>query len=164
MKLEDEEKTETEAETRVCNVQEVMELERLRLQRAERTKQREMDKSRVYKIHGQLRITAVCGNKLPALDSNGLSDPYLRLIVAGKTFKTSVRHKTLEPVWNEEFVWADVAMDDVLHVLAYDADALRGLFSIFVWFVLSFLSVEPLSLSVCDFLRDFKLMVPWLAR
>jgi hypothetical protein len=40
------------------------------------------------------------GRDLPAMDNNGLSDPYCRILVAGqKACKTSIIKKSLNPKW-----------------------------------------------------------------
>ena len=61
-----------------------------------------------------LSITVISATELAAADSNGLSDPYVSLTIqdsSGTTGgshlskKTNVMKKTLNPVWNENFVF-----------------------------------------------------------
>eukprot|EP00210_Caulerpa_lentillifera_P008307 g7927.t1 len=42
--------------------------------------------------------------QLPSMDLNGFSDPFCFIIVGDRRFKTSVKKKTLNPVWNETFI------------------------------------------------------------
>jgi len=42
--------------------------------------------------------------KVDAADLNGKSDPYIKIVVDGKEIKkTSIKKRTLNPVWNETF-------------------------------------------------------------
>lgn len=50
-----------------------------------------------------LALTVVRATGLPALDLNGLSDPYVVLKLAGATHRTAVVPKSLEPEWGERF-------------------------------------------------------------
>lgn len=45
---------------------------------------------------------------LPAADSNGLSDPYVRMTLDEKKKKSSIQRKTLSPTWNEKHEWLHV--------------------------------------------------------
>lgn len=38
------------------------------------------------------------------MDANGLSDPYCKIKIAKKKYKTKIISKNLNPVWNEKFV------------------------------------------------------------
>jgi len=53
----------------------------------------------------KLSITIIKGTKLAAKDSNGLSDPYIIVKIEEQQVKTKTIHKTLEPYWNETFVF-----------------------------------------------------------
>ena len=72
------------------------------------------------KKHVSVRV--IDGNKLPAADSNGLSDPYVKIWmhkglggerVNKSKKKTSVMHKTLNPVWNETLIMPGVTTDTI---------------------------------------------------
>ncbi|KAL1232164.1 Synaptotagmin-1 [Trichinella pseudospiralis] len=57
---------------------------------------------------GQLSVTVVDGQELPAMDLSGTSDPYVKLYLMPekkKKFQTQVHRKTLNPVFNETFVF-----------------------------------------------------------
>lgn len=75
----------------------------------------------------QLRITIIRARNLIAADSGGTSDPYVRMHVGGKDSsgqKTTVKNKTLNPVWNETFEF-DIGSDErkeVLTIECFDKD------------------------------------------
>jgi hypothetical protein len=72
------------------------------------------------------------GRELLAMDSNGLSDPFVRISLKGKeVFKSKTISKTLNPDWNEE-----ASMSVHLYLLSYDSSSFF---------------VSTLSLSVCLF-------------
>ncbi|ORX82449.1 hypothetical protein K493DRAFT_342190 [Basidiobolus meristosporus CBS 931.73] len=53
---------------------------------------------------GFLTVDILQGKELPAVDSNGLSDPYVRVRWGRKAvYKTKIIKKTLEPKWQESF-------------------------------------------------------------
>lgn len=55
-----------------------------------------------------LSITAIQAEELPALDMGGTSDPYVKIYLLPdkkKKFETKVHRKTLNPVFNETFVF-----------------------------------------------------------
>lgn len=55
-----------------------------------------------------LAITAIQAEELPALDMGGTSDPYVKIYLLPdkkKKFETKVHRKTLNPVFNETFVF-----------------------------------------------------------
>ncbi|CDW51807.1 synaptotagmin 1 [Trichuris trichiura] len=57
---------------------------------------------------GQLAVTVVEGQELPAMDFSGTSDPYVKVYLMPdkkKRFQTRVHRKTLNPVFNETFVF-----------------------------------------------------------
>ncbi|GAA5974459.1 hypothetical protein JCM11641_003227 [Rhodosporidiobolus odoratus] len=53
---------------------------------------------------GLLRVDLLDGKGLPAADRNGKSDPYCIFeLNDDRVFKSEVKHRTLNPVWNEKF-------------------------------------------------------------
>jgi len=55
-----------------------------------------------------LSVTVIQAEDLPALDMGGTSDPYVKLYLLPdkkKKFETKVHRKTLNPVFNETFVF-----------------------------------------------------------
>lgn len=80
--------------------------------------------------HGATLYVTVCGgHDLKPCDSGGKSDPYALLSVTGRYHRslrhpkrTSVRKNTLDPVWNETFVFENVDAAACLHVSLYDKD------------------------------------------
>jgi hypothetical protein len=55
---------------------------------------------------GTLMLTIVEAVNLPAMDSNGFSDPYCKIKIGDKReYKTKIINKTLNPKWNEAIAW-----------------------------------------------------------
>ena len=59
------------------------------------------------------------------MDSNGFSDPYVKMTLLKETKKSKTIKKTLDPVWNESFTWKGVLKDLIaepmqLHAWDYD--------------------------------------------
>ena len=52
-----------------------------------------------------LNITIQNATNLAAADSNGLSDPFCKVEIGGKKFKTKTKKKTLSPEWDEKFTF-----------------------------------------------------------
>ena len=50
-----------------------------------------------------LTLRIVEGRNLKAMDSNGMSDPYVIARVGTAEFVTKIKFRTLNPVWNETF-------------------------------------------------------------
>lgn len=77
-----------------------------------------------------LRITFIEGKDLMAADSNGKSDPYVKVVgpqpniynIPKKGFKTHTIKKTLNPVWNETFVFNVNRSANALKFEVYDHD------------------------------------------
>eukprot|EP01119_Soliformovum_irregulare_P017806 TRINITY_DN5349_c0_g1_i1.p1 TRINITY_DN5349_c0_g1~~TRINITY_DN5349_c0_g1_i1.p1 ORF type:complete len:138 (-),score=25.19 TRINITY_DN5349_c0_g1_i1:43-456(-) len=54
----------------------------------------------------KIQVRVIEGEKLVAKDSNGFSDPYVRLSIDRSTYQppqTKVQQKTLDPKWDEVF-------------------------------------------------------------
>ncbi|KAL5699948.1 hypothetical protein ACHQM5_025463 [Ranunculus cassubicifolius] len=71
----------------------------------------------------RLLVKVLEGRNLPAMDLNGLSDPYVRIQVGKQRFKTKVVPKNLNPIWSEDFVFRvdDLKKDDLI-VSVFDED------------------------------------------
>lgn len=55
---------------------------------------------------------------LPAMDDNGLSDPFVHILLDGReVYKTNILYKTRFPAWEEEF---RVDLTGPLHILDFD--------------------------------------------
>jgi hypothetical protein len=63
-----------------------------------------LDPSESINNMGNLRVDVLDAQDLPAADSNGKSDPYVKFELSGQeVFKTKTQKKTLHPAWNEYF-------------------------------------------------------------
>ncbi|KAL1232962.1 Double C2-like domain-containing protein beta [Trichinella spiralis] len=78
-----------------------------------------------------LVVTIFQASNLPAMDSNGFSDPYVKLHLlplANKSTKlrTSTKWKTLNPRWNERLIYYGMSKDDLrkktLRLMVLDQD------------------------------------------
>lgn len=79
----------------------------------------------------QMRIHVFQAKNVPAADSNGLCDPFLKLKFLGKELRTPVKKKTLFPTYYQTFVFEDVQLANAdnfayappVSVRLYDEDA-----------------------------------------
>ena len=74
---------------------------------------------------GTLTIRLLRATALAAADSNGLSDPYVRLSLGSIKHKSKVVPKSLNPHWDEDFDFKGVLSeltDQFLHVECFDKD------------------------------------------
>lgn len=73
----------------------------------------------------KLTIRIIEARNLAAMDSNGLSDPFVRVQLGKSTAKTPTIYKNLNPVWNDEFIMkVEDADNDVVEILVWDQDFL----------------------------------------
>ena len=64
----------------------------------------DLDPSESINNMGNLRVDVLDAQDLPAADSNGKSDPYVKFDLNDQeVFKTKVQKRTLHPAWNEFF-------------------------------------------------------------
>lgn len=64
----------------------------------------QLDPSESINNMGNLRVDVLDAQDLPAADSNGKSDPYVKFELNDQdVFKTKVQKRTLHPAWNEYF-------------------------------------------------------------
>jgi len=64
----------------------------------------------------ELTVGVLQANDLPAMDMGGTSDPYVKCYIMPdkkKKFETKVHRKTLNPVFNETFVFKNIAYGDL---------------------------------------------------
>lgn len=59
---------------------------------------------------------------LPAMDLNGLSDPYVKVQLGKQKFRTKVVKKTLNPYWGEEFSLRVEDLNEELLISVLDED------------------------------------------
>lgn len=82
---------------------------------------------------GILHVKVVRANELLKKDLLGASDPYVKLKLSGGRIipskKTSVKHKNLNPVWNEEFkLTVNDHMSQVLELHVFDWEKVSSFF------------------------------------
>ena len=77
--------------------------------------------------HGTLHICLSHAHNLKAMDSNGLSDPYVTIALAGATRKSKIVKADLNPHWNQHFNLVSGILNDLmaaaplrLHVFDWD--------------------------------------------
>jgi hypothetical protein len=61
------------------------------------------DAGKAQKVPNQLVVKIISAAKLKAVDRGGTSDPFVILKCGGKTFRTGVKQKDLNPKWGETF-------------------------------------------------------------
>ncbi|ETO23355.1 hypothetical protein RFI_13829 [Reticulomyxa filosa] len=63
--------------------------------------------AKLWKLaNGEVKLTVNNGKDLPAMDKSGTSDPYVVVEIGKKTFKTKHVTKSLNPSWNESFLFS----------------------------------------------------------
>ena len=73
---------------------------------------------------GQLQVTLVCASGLHAADFGGKSDPFAVVELNNVSYETATQNKTLEPRWDETFVFNVQDITDILYITVYDRDIL----------------------------------------
>ncbi|KAL2227728.1 UNVERIFIED_CONTAM: Synaptotagmin-3 [Sesamum indicum] len=80
----------------------------------------------IKKPVGILHVKVVRATKLLKMDFLGLSDPYVKLSLSGEKLpakKTTIKKKTLNPEWNEEFkLSVKDPQSQMLHINVFDWD------------------------------------------
>lgn len=64
----------------------------------------------------ELTVGVLQAQELPAMDMGGTSDPYVKVYIMPekkKKFETKVHRKTLNPVFNETFIFKNLAYGDI---------------------------------------------------
>lgn len=72
----------------------------------------------------RLTVRVIGARNLRAMDSNGFSDPYVKLQLGRQRFKTKVVKMNLNPTWDQEFTFLVGDVRDVLKFYVYDEDML----------------------------------------
>ncbi len=72
----------------------------------------------------ELRVTVLRAWNLRAMDSNGLSDPYVRVTVGEETYQTSTIKKSLDVTFNETFRFRVAHETCLVRVVVFDEDFL----------------------------------------
>ncbi|XP_003786030.1 multiple C2 and transmembrane domain-containing protein 1 [Otolemur garnettii] len=73
---------------------------------------------------GIVSVTLIEGRALKAMDSNGLSDPYVKFRLGHQKYKSKIMPKTLNPQWREQFdfhLYEETG--GILDITAWDKDA-----------------------------------------
>ncbi|GAB1298396.1 Multiple C2 and transmembrane domain-containing protein 1 [Apodemus speciosus] len=73
---------------------------------------------------GIVSITLIEGRDLKAMDSNGLSDPYVKFRLGHQKYKSKIMPKTLNPQWKEQFDFhLYEERGGIMDITAWDKDA-----------------------------------------
>ncbi|XP_053442479.1 multiple C2 and transmembrane domain-containing protein 1 isoform X10 [Nycticebus coucang] len=73
---------------------------------------------------GIVSITLIEGRALKAMDSNGLSDPYVKFRLGHQKYKSKIMPKTLNPQWREQFDFhLYEERGGIIDITAWDKDA-----------------------------------------
>ncbi|KAH7838648.1 hypothetical protein Vadar_029485 [Vaccinium darrowii] len=70
----------------------------------------------------KLLVRVIEGRNIPAMDPNGLCDPYVKLQLGKQRFRTKVVKKCLNPMWCEEFTFKVEDLKEELLVSVLDED------------------------------------------
>lgn len=73
----------------------------------------------------RLTVRVIEARNLRAMDSNGFSDPYVKVHLGKHRFKTKVIKMNLNPTWDQEFSFLVGDVKDVLKLDVYDEDILQ---------------------------------------
>ena len=57
---------------------------------------------------GAVLVTLKKASALPAVDHNGLSDPYVKMTLDDHKRHSTTVKKSLDPAWGEKFEWLEV--------------------------------------------------------
>lgn len=70
----------------------------------------------------KLIVGVIEARNIPAMDINGLSDPYVKLQLGKQRHKTKAVKKTLNPSWGEEFSFKVEDLNEELLITVLDED------------------------------------------
>ena len=76
-----------------------------------------------------LRLKIISGHNLKDSDTVGKSDPYAKIAIPGykKTARTKTKKNTLNPKWNEEFIFKVAPnLDEMISIVVKDKDKLTS--------------------------------------
>jgi len=73
---------------------------------------------------GQLQVTIVSASGLHAADFGGKSDPFAIVELNSRSYETATQNKTLEPRWDETFVFNIRDITSILYITVFDKDIL----------------------------------------
>lgn len=72
-------------------------------------------------MSGFITLTIHSARKLVSVDSSGFCNPFVTVTIAKKKQKSSIKHKTLEPVWDEIFQGALSDLPSTFELIVRDA-------------------------------------------
>merc|ERR1711862_611494 len=72
---------------------------------------------------GTLKLTIHGGIRLKAMDTNGLSDPYVKVTMSGQEERTLTVRNNLNPVWDHDSLMVVYSMDDFIQFSVFDEDS-----------------------------------------
>ena len=71
-----------------------------------------------------MQVTIVSASGLHAADFGGKSDPFAIVELNSRSYETATQNKTLEPRWDETFVFNIRDITSILYITVFDKDIL----------------------------------------
>eukprot|EP00002_Diphylleia_rotans_P033576 TRINITY_DN7156_c0_g1_i4.p1 TRINITY_DN7156_c0_g1~~TRINITY_DN7156_c0_g1_i4.p1 ORF type:complete len:2498 (+),score=509.79 TRINITY_DN7156_c0_g1_i4:61-7554(+) len=75
---------------------------------------------RIEQTGGGLLVEVIQGKEIKAMDKSGMSDPFVVLKYGKQEFTTQPVKKSVNPVWNQQYLFDDTKFVEGLHVELYD--------------------------------------------
>ncbi|XP_046844678.1 synaptotagmin 1-like isoform X2 [Xenia sp. Carnegie-2017] len=108
-----------------------------------------------------LSVNIIEAENVPAKDLGGYSDPYIRVMILPdkrKKFETKVQKRTLDPVYNETFVFKNIPYSDIenrtLLMEVYDFDRFSG------HDIIGIVKLPLIDVDLTHVVEDWRILIP----
>ena len=108
-----------------------------------------------------LSVNIIEAENVPAKDLGGYSDPYIRVMILPdkrKKFETKVQKRTLNPVYNETFVFKNMPYSDIenrtLLMEVYDFDRFSG------HDIIGIVKLPLIDVDLTHVVEDWRILIP----